>query len=70
MTENKRLIALRLMLDELEYPSRELRLSAQSMSCKPEMNAICQWLRREVEREIELETMFIEGDELPPLLSI
>ncbi len=69
MTENKRLIALRLVLDELEHPSRELRLTAQAMDCKSEMDAICQWLRREVERDIELETMFIEGDELPPLLS-
>lgn len=70
MTENKRLIALRLVLDELEHPSRELRLTAQAMDCKYEMYVICEWLRREVEREVELEAMFIEGDELPPLLSI
>ena len=63
MTENKRLIALRLMLDELEYPSRELRLTAQAMDCKSEMYFICEWLRREVEREIAIETMFDE----PPL---
>jgi hypothetical protein len=65
MTENKRLIALRLMLDELECPSRELRLMAQAMDCKSEMYVICEWLRREVEREIAIETMFEE----PPLLS-
>lgn len=60
MTENKRLIALRLVLDELEHPSRELRLMAQCMDCKSEMYAICEWLRREVEREIAIETMFDE----------
>ena len=65
MTENKRLIALRLVLDELEHPSRELRLTAQAMDCKSEMYVICEWLRREVEREIAIETMF----EKPPLLS-
>ncbi len=63
MTENKRLIALRLVLDELEHPSRELRLTAQAMDCKYEMYVICEWLRREVEREVAIETMFEE----PPL---
>jgi hypothetical protein len=58
MTENKRLIALRLMLEELETPSRDLRISAQCMDCKNEMYAICEWLRKEVEHEIEIETLF------------
>lgn len=58
MTESKRVKALRLMLEELEYPSRDLRLSAQVADCKTEMYAVCEWLRREVEREIELETLF------------
>ena len=46
------------MLDELEYPSRDLRLTAQVMDCKDEVLAICEWLKREVERELEIETMF------------
>jgi hypothetical protein len=58
MTTNKRVIALRLMLEELETPSRDLRISAQCMDCKNEMYAICEWLRKEVEREIEIETLF------------
>jgi len=65
MTENKRLIALRLMLDELEYPSRELRITAQAMGCKEEIYVICEWLRREIKREIAIEIMFEE----PPLQS-
>ncbi len=58
MTENRRLIALRLVLDELETPSRDLRISAQCMDCKNEMYAICEWLRKEVEHEIEIENLF------------
>ena len=58
MTTNKRLIALRLMLEELEIPSRDLRISAQCMDCKEELYTICEWLRKEVEHEIEIETLF------------
>ena len=60
MTESKRVKALRLMLEELDYPSRDLRLTAQVMNCKDEMYAVCEWLKREVEREIDIETMFDE----------
>ena len=58
MTTNKRLIALRLMLEELEIPSRDLRISAQCMDCKEELYTICEWLRKEIEHEIEIETLF------------
>ena len=58
MTTNKRLIALRLMLEELEIPSRDLRISAQCMDCKEELYTICEWLRKEVEHELEIETLF------------
>jgi len=58
VTTNKRLIALRLMLEELEIPSRDLRISAQCMDCKEELYTICEWLRKEVEHEIEIETLF------------
>lgn len=50
--------ALRLVRDELDYPSRDLRLSAQVAGCKEEMYAVCEWLRLEVEKAIDLETMF------------
>jgi hypothetical protein len=58
MDECPRVRALKLMLDELEYPSRDLRIAAQVLNCKEELNSICQWLHREVERMIETETMF------------
>jgi hypothetical protein len=58
MTESKRVKALRLVMDDLEYPNRELRLMSQVEDCKEELDQVCQWLRREVEREIELETLF------------
>lgn len=63
MTESKRVKALRLMLDDLGHPNRELKLMAQVEDCTEEMLQVCQWLRREVEREIELETLF-EGIDL------
>lgn len=50
--------ALKLMLEELDYPNRDLRIAAQVMSCKEELNTICKWLYREVERAIDTETMF------------
>jgi hypothetical protein len=46
------------MRDELDYPSRDLRLNAQVAQCKDEVLQICQWLRREIERAIDTETMF------------
>lgn len=58
MTESKRVKALRLVLDDLEYPNRELKLMAQVEDCKEELLQVCQWLRREVEREMDMETMF------------
>jgi hypothetical protein len=58
MTESKRVKALRLVLDDLEYPNRELKLMAQVEDCTEELLQVCQWLRREVEREMEIETMF------------
>ena len=63
MTESNRVKALRLMLDDLEYPNRELKLIAQAEDCTEELLQVCQWLRREVEGEIELETLF-EGIDL------
>ena len=53
-----RVRALRIMLDELEYPSRNLRLAAQVLDCKEELSCVIQWLYREVKRAIEIETMF------------
>ena len=58
MTESKRVKALRLMLDYLEYPNRELKLMAQVEDCTEELLQVCQWLRREVEREMDMETLF------------
>jgi len=58
MTESKRVKALRLVLDDLECPNRELKLIAQVEDCTEELLQVCQWLRREVEREMEIETMF------------
>jgi hypothetical protein len=46
------------MLEELEYPSRDLRLSAQVEDCKDEIMQVCKWLSKEVEREIAIQTMF------------
>jgi hypothetical protein len=46
------------MLEELEIPSRDLRISAQCMDCKEELYIICEWLRKEVEHELEIETLF------------
>jgi hypothetical protein len=57
-----RIRALKILLDEFEYPSRDLRLAAQVLNCKEELSCVIQWLYREVKREIELETMFEDGD--------
>ena len=53
--------ALKLVRDELDYPSRELRLNSQVANCKEEMFAICEWLRGEVEKAIDLETVVDKG---------
>ena len=60
MNEDKYVQALRLVLEELESPSRDLRIAAQVFDCKTEMYAICEWLSKEVRREIDLSTMFDE----------
>jgi hypothetical protein len=56
--EKPRVRALKIMLDEFEYPSRDLRLAAQVFNCKREIEEVMAWLRAEVEKEIQLETMF------------
>jgi hypothetical protein len=60
MSNRKYVQALKLMLEELEYPNRDLRITAQVLDCKDEIFTVCEWLRREVEREIEVNTMFDE----------
>jgi hypothetical protein len=56
--EKPRVRALKIMLDGFEYPSRDLRLAAQVFNCKREIEGVMAWLRAEVEKEIQLETMF------------
>ena len=56
--EKPRVRALRIMLDEFEYPSRDLRLASSALQCRKEVETILEWLRAEVEKEIQLETMF------------
>jgi len=53
-----RVRALKIMLDEFEYPSRDVRLAAQALQCRREVETVLEWLRAEVEKEIQLETMF------------
>ena len=60
---NPRVRALKIVLDELEYPNRDMRLAAQVLLCKPDLESVCEWLRAEVEREIRLETMFIDDND-------
>ena len=60
---NPRVRALKIVLDELEYPNRDMRLAAQVLLCKPDLEAVCEWLRAEVEKEIRLETMFTEDND-------
>jgi len=55
---NPRVRALKIMLDEFEYPSRDVRLAAQALQCPREVETVLGWLRAEVEKEIQLETMF------------
>ena len=61
--EKPRVRALKIMLDEFEYPSRDLRLAAQVFTCTSEISAEIEWLRAEVEKEIQLETMFDDSNE-------
>lgn len=58
MNTAKYVKALKLVLEELEHPSRDLRLGAQVFDCREEMYSVCEWLRKEVEREINLHEMF------------
>ena len=58
MSNTKYLEALRLVLDGLQYPSRELRIAATCSGCEQEMRYICEWLSKEVQKEIDLTTMF------------
>jgi hypothetical protein len=55
---NPRVRALRILLDEFEYPNRDLRLAAQVLQCRKALEDILAWLRAEIEKEIQLETMF------------
>jgi hypothetical protein len=55
---NPRVRALALLLDELEYPNRDLRLSAQVFNCKRELEEVVAWLRAEVHRELQLTALF------------
>jgi hypothetical protein len=56
--ESPRVRALKIMLDEFEYPNRDLRLAAQALQCRGEIESILEWLRFEVKKAIQLETMF------------
>jgi hypothetical protein len=49
---------LAIVLDEFEYPNRDLRLAAQVLQCGKALEDILAWLRAEIEKEIQLETMF------------
>jgi hypothetical protein len=61
--EKPRVRALKIILDEFEYPSRDLRLAAQVFNCKREIEEVMAWLRAEVEKEISIETMFDGGND-------
>jgi hypothetical protein len=58
MDDKKYTQALKLVLEELEYPSRDLRITSQVLDCKTEVYAVCEWLRKEVQRELDLQEMF------------
>jgi hypothetical protein len=55
---NPRVRALALLLDELEYPNRDLRLGAQVLECRRELESVMAWLRAEVEHEVRMEALF------------
>ena len=61
--ERPRVRALKIMLDEFEYPSRDLRLAAQVFNCKREIADVIEWLRAEVEKEISIEAMFDDSND-------
>jgi hypothetical protein len=67
-SKNPRVRALALLLDELEYPSRDLRLGAQVLECRRELEEVVAWLRAEVEREVRLAALFedLEGSDGKP----
>lgn len=58
MNQEKYENALKLMIEEFAYPSRELRLSAQIDHCRDELDIVLKWLSRECERELELQQLF------------
>ena len=57
-SKNPRVRALAIVLDELEYPNRDLRLAAQVLDCKRELEEIVAWLRAEVFREAQITALF------------
>ena len=59
-SSNLRVRALKLMWDECRVPNRDLRLSAQVLECREELDAVLAWLQAEIAKEIQLETMFEE----------
>jgi hypothetical protein len=63
---NPRVRALKIMLDEFEYPSRDLRLASQALQCRREIEEVLDWLRAEVEKQLQLETMFEVRETEPP----
>jgi hypothetical protein len=56
-----RVRALKLVLDDLENPNREIRLAAEALQCKKELEGILKWLLAEVKGEIDLEGIFYGG---------
>jgi hypothetical protein len=56
-----RIRALKLVLDDLENPNREIRLAAEALQCKKELDGILKWLLAEVKGEIDLEKIFYGG---------
>jgi hypothetical protein len=59
-SKDPRVRALAIVLDELEYPNRDLRLAAQVLDCKRELEEVVAWLRAEVFREAQLAALFDE----------
>ena len=57
-SQNPRVRALAIVLDELEYPNRDLRLAAQVLDCKRELEEVVTWLRAEVFREAQITALF------------
>jgi hypothetical protein len=57
-SKNPRVRALAIVLDELEYPNRDMRLAAQVLDCKRELEEVVAWLRAEVFREAQITGLF------------